>query len=98
MNDVDVQRLLRAAAQVKDETPAEMPFGLDTRVLALVRRNENGAILHALLRRVVYVAAAILLFSCGGAYLEFNRNGDMITASGNEFAMADSAIQDEVAQ
>ena len=98
MKDVDLDRLLRSAAQAKDEAPAEMPFGFDTRVIALSRKNGNGALFGALLRRVAFVATAVIVFASAGAYFEFNRNGDAITASGNEFAIADSAIQDEVAQ
>jgi hypothetical protein len=94
----DLDRLLRAAAQAKDETPIEMPFGFDTRVIALSRRNGNGAAFGALLRRIAFVAAAVIVFASAGAYLEFNQNGDAIAASGNEYAIADSAIQDEVAQ
>jgi len=93
-----LQRLLRAAAQVKDDAPAEMPFGFDTRVIALSRRNGNGVIFGALLRRVALIAAAVIVLATGGAYLEFNSNGDTIDASGNEYAIADSAIQDEVGQ
>ena len=48
--DVDLDRLLRAAAQTKAEAPAEMPFGFDTRVIALSRRNGNGAAFGALRR------------------------------------------------
>ena len=98
MKDVDLDRLLRSAAQAKDEAPAEMPFGFDTRVIALSRKNGNGALFGALLRRVAFVATAVIVFASAGAYFEFNRNGDAITASGNEFAIADSAIQNEVAQ
>ena len=93
-----LQRLLRAAAQVKDDAPAEMPFGFDTRVIALSRRNGNGVIFGALLRRVALIAAAVIVLATGGAYLEFNSNGDTIDASGNEYAIADSAIQDEIGQ
>ena len=93
-----LQRLLRAAAQVKDDAPAEMPFGFDTRVIAVSRRNGNGAIFGALLRRVALIAAAVIVLATGGAYLEFNSNGDTIDASGNEYAIADSAIQDEIGQ
>ena len=92
-----LDRLLRSAATVKDETAPEMPFGFDTRVVALSHRNGNGAAFGALLRRVAFAAAAVIVFATAGAYLEFKRNGDAITASGNEFAIADSAIQDEVA-
>jgi hypothetical protein len=97
-SDVDLDRLLRAAAKEKNEAPAEMPLGFDTRVIALSRRNGNGAAFGALLRRVVFAAAAVIILATAGAWLEFNRDGDPIVASGNEFAIADSAIQDEVAQ
>jgi len=94
----DLDRLLRSAARVKDDTPVEMPFGFDTRVVALSRRNGNGRALARLLRRVAFAAAAVIVFATAGAYFEFNRNGDAIPGSGNEFAIADSVIQDEVAQ
>ena len=91
-----LDRLLRAAAKEKDETPVEMPLGFDTRVVALSRRNGNGAAFGALLRRVAFAAAAVIVLATGGAWVEFNRNDDASVASGNEFAIADSAIQDEV--
>ena len=93
----DLQRLLRAAARAKDETPIEMPFGFDTRVIALSRRNGNGSAMAALLRRVAVSAAAVILLASAGAYLE-SRNSETADAFGNEFAIADSAIQDEVVQ
>jgi hypothetical protein len=100
VKDVDLDRLMRAAAQVKDDSPAEMPFGFDTRVIALSRRNGNGGAFGALLRRVALAAAAVIILATAGAWLEFNRDGDEIVASGNgnEFAIADSAIQDEVSR
>ena len=96
----DLDRLLHAAAKSKDETPAEMPFGFDTRVIALSRqtKNGNGAALAVLLRRITLLAAVLIVLGIGGAYFEFDRSGDDLFASGNEFAIADSAIQDEVAQ
>jgi len=42
-------------------------------------------------------AAAVIVLASAGAYFEFDQNDDVIIASGNEFAIADSAIQDEVA-
>lgn len=98
MKDVNLDRLLRSAARSKDDAPVEMPFGFDTRVVALSRQNGNGPALAGLLRRVALAAATVIVFATAGAYLEFNRNGDAIPGSGNEFAIADSAIQDEVAQ
>ena len=100
MNDADnnLDRLLRSAAQAPDDAPAEMPFGFDTRVIALRRPNGNGAAFGGLLSRVALIAAAVIVFASAGAYLEFDRNPDEMLASGNEFAIVDSAIQDEVAQ
>jgi hypothetical protein len=98
MKDVDLDRLLRSAAEVRGDAPAEMPFGFDTRVVALSRKNGNGAAFGALLRRVTFASAAVIVFASAGAYLEFNRNGEAITVSGNDYAIADSVIQDEVAQ
>jgi hypothetical protein len=105
MSDVDpsaplrtsLERLLRSAARTKDEAPIEMPFGFDTRVVALSRRNGNGGVVAKLLRRVALAAAAVILFASTGAYLE-SRNSETTDAFGNEFAIADSAIQDEMAQ
>lgn len=94
--DLDLDRLLRSASKTKDEAPAEMPFGFDTRVVALSRKNGSGA-LAGLLRYVALGAAAVILFASAGAYLEFNRNADPIADSSNEYAIADSVIQDEVA-
>ena len=93
----DLQRLLRSAARAKDEAPIEMPFGFDTRVVALSRRNGNGSAMTALLRRVAVGAAAVILLAGAGAYLE-SRSSEGADAFGNEFAIADSAIQDEMAQ
>ena len=97
MNDVDLDRLLRSAARVKDDAPAEMPFGFDTRVIALSRKNGNGAAFGRLLRRITLVATAVSVFATAGAWLEFAQSSDA-TETSNEFAIADSAIQDEVAQ
>ena len=93
-----LQRLLRSAAKIKDDVSAEMPFGFDTRVIALSRKNGNGAAFAALLRRIAFAAAAVIVLASAGAYLELDRNGDTITGSGNEYAIADSVIQNEVAQ
>ena len=98
MKDVDLDRLLRSAARGKEGPAPEMPFGFDTRVVALSRRNGNGAAFGALLRRITLVAAAVIVLASAGAYLEFNRNGDEIASSSNDYAIADSVIQDEVAQ
>lgn len=98
MNDVGLDRLLRNAARVKDDTAAEMPFGFDTRIVALSRRNGNGAAFAMFVRRIAVLAAAVIVLATAGAWFEFNQNGDGVEGIGNEFAIADSAIQDEMAQ
>jgi hypothetical protein len=100
MNDINeaLLRLLRSAAGTSDDAPAEMPFGFDTRVIALARRNGIGGALGGLLRYVALAAATVIVLASAGAYLEFDRNTDAMLAAGSEYAIADSAIQDEVAQ
>ena len=98
MKDNDLERLFRSAAKTKEDAPAEMPFGFDTRDIALSRKNGNGAAFGALLRRITLAAAAVILLAGAGAYLEFSSNDESISGTGNEYAIADSVIQDEVAQ
>lgn len=98
MKGVDLDRLLRNASRAKDEAPAEMPYGFDTRVVALSRRNGNGAAFAMFVRRIAVMAAAVIVLATAGAWFEFNQNGDGAEGIGSEFAIADSAIQDEMAQ
>ena len=111
MNDVDpirsgagspgrqsLERLLRSAAQVKDETPVSMPFGFDTRVVALWRAGlgkEGNGLAH-LLRQVAVVTVAIIVISTGAAIYELNNERENTEPFTNAFAIADSAIQAEV--
>ena len=98
MKDVDLDRLLRAAS-TKEDAPAEMPFGFDTRVIAQWRAQLDAASLGMtrLLRRVALAALAIIIGAAAGAYLEADRNGESNEPFANEFAIADTAIQDEIA-
>ncbi len=100
MKDVDLDRLLRAAAETKDDAPIEAPFGFDTRVIALWRANGNGAsrALTRLIRRVALVAAAVIVAATIGAYREVKQSQDTSEVFANEFAIADSAIQEEFPQ
>ena len=96
MKNDNIDRLLRSAAQVGDEAPAEMPFGFDTRVVALWRAatpNGNGVI--RLLRRVAVLAVAVIVVSTIAAVREANQSREIRESLTNEFAIADSAIQDE---
>jgi hypothetical protein len=102
MNDVDgkIARLLRSAALTSEDVAVEAPFGFDTRVIALWRAGEQAASLSLtrLVQRVALIAAAVTIIATAGAYRESNRNLETSEPSANEFAIADSAIQDEFLQ
>ena len=101
MKDHQVDRLLRSAAQAGDEAPAEMPFGFDTRVVALWSHSRgsakpNGII--SLVRRVALLSAAVIAISTLAAVRELKQGQEQSNDFTNEFAIADTAIQDEFSQ
>jgi hypothetical protein len=94
--DKNLERLLRAAAQIREEAPAELPFGFDTRVVALWRAGSfprNGV--SGLLRRVALLSAAVLVVATVAAVRELQQGNEIGDATTNEFAIADSVIQSE---
>lgn len=96
MKNEYIDRLLRSAAQTDEEVPVEMPFGFDTRVVALWRAGApmtNGVM--QLLRRVAVLSMAVIVISTVAAVREANQNREIRESLTNEFAIADSAIQDE---
>jgi hypothetical protein len=96
MKNEQIDRLLRSAAQSDEEVPAEMPFGFDTRVVALWRAGTpkaNGVM--QLLRRVAVLSIAVIVISTIAAIREANQSREIRESFANEFAIADSAIQDE---
>jgi hypothetical protein len=97
MKDHKISRLLRSAAQAGEDIPAAMPFGFDTRVVALWRAGTpktNG--LMPLLRRTALISAVVIVISTIAAVREANQSREIGESFANEFAIADSAIQDEV--
>ena len=99
MKDHEIDRLLRSAAKTGDEPPAEMPFGFDTRVVALWRAfgvKPNG--IASLLRRVALLSAAVIAISTLVAVRELKQSREQSNDFTNEFAIADTAIQDEFSQ
>jgi hypothetical protein len=101
MRDDKIDRLLRSAAQAGDDAPAEMPFGFDTRVIALWSRNRgtekpNG--ITSLVRRVALLSAAVIVISTVAAVRELKQSREQFNDLANEFAIADTAIQDEFSQ
>jgi hypothetical protein len=96
MKDKKLDRLLDAAARVGKESPAVMPFGFDTRVVALWRAagsRPNGV--TSLVRRVALLSAAVIVISTVAVVREANQSREINESFTNEFAIADSAIQDE---
>jgi len=96
MKNEHIDRLLRSAAQADEEVPAAMPFGFDTRVVALWRAGTSKAngVMH-LLRRVAVLSIAVIVISTVAAVREANQSREIRESFANEFAIADSAIQDE---
>jgi hypothetical protein len=96
MKNEQIDRLLRSAAQADEEVPAEMPFGFDTRVVALWRASMPKANdVMQLLRRVAVLSMALIVISTIAAIREANQSREIRESFTNEFAIADSAIQDE---
>jgi hypothetical protein len=96
MKNEQIDRLLQSAAQADKEVPAAMPFGFDTRVVALWRAGmpkANGVM--QLLRRVAVLSLAVIVISTIAAIREANQSREIRESFTNEFAIADSAIQDE---
>ena len=96
MKNKHIDRLLRSAAQADEDAPAVMPFGFDTRVVALWRAGSpktNGVM--QLLRRVAVLSIAIIVISTIAAVREANQSREIRESFTNEFGIADSAIQDE---
>jgi hypothetical protein len=102
MKNIDnaLQRLFRSAAQVPDQTDSSVPFGFETRVVALWRANGNAGNngIGRLVRRVAVLAAAVILVSSAAAFREFRDARDIVDPDSNEFAIADTAIDNEFYQ
>jgi hypothetical protein len=99
MTNEKIDRLLRSAAEAGDQTEATMPFGFDTRVIALWRAalpTPNGVM--SLVRRVAVLSLAVIVISTIAAVREANQSREIGESFANEFAIADTAIQDEFSQ
>lgn len=97
MNESQLSRLFRAAAKVQDQRETEPPYGFEMRVVALWRSSlQNGNGLSRLVRRVAIMATAVIIVSSAAVVRELNRTRDLGEPMTNEFAIADSAIQDEL--
>lgn len=96
--DPKIDRLLRSAAQTHEDFPAAMPFGFDTRIVALWRSMKKPNGLTPLLRRIALLSAVVIVVSTIAAAREAGQSRKLGESFANEYAIADSAIQDEFSQ
>jgi hypothetical protein len=89
-----LDRLFRAA--IAPVPPKEMPFGFDTRVLALIRASSpNGsAIIGLFAQRAAMIALAVIALASVGVYRASTSNDDLPA----EYAMADNDIQSSLGE
>ena len=97
-SDLQLDRLLRAAAEATSEQPNEMPFGFDTRVLARWRAGLNRDFVDVgrLLRPVVLLSLAVISLASAGVYNELRESEDPGEPFLDQYAIADSAISNAV--
>ena len=102
MKNTDVDRLLRSAAKASEPTPAEAPFGFETRVVASWRSGKisgNDIVeLSRFLRRAGAIAFAVLLLAGAATYRQYRDETKFASLATNEYAIGDSAIQTEFSQ
>ena len=99
MNKEKIDRLLRSAAEAGEANQPSIPLGFDTRVVALWRAaapKANGVV--SLVRRVAVISAVVILVSTIAVVREASQNRELGESFSNEFAIADTAIQDEFSQ
>ena len=95
----DLDRLLRAA---RGEDPAaEMPFGFDTRVVALARatqpnRSSDVRFVARMFRRIAVGAVIVAAFASAATYWQMQENDELAEPSWNAYAIVDTAINSEV--
>ena len=94
--DPELNRLLERAARGAEPAP-EMPYGFETRVLALAREKRSAdwrenLQLTRFLRRVVLAAVVVTAFASSAAYWQLNENDDLAEPLSNAYAIADTAI------
>jgi len=92
--DEILDRLFRAA--ISPVPSKEMPFGFDTRVLALVRASSpNGSAIIALFaQRAAMIALAVIALASVGVYRASTSDNDLPA----EYTMADNAIQSSLGE
>lgn len=97
-SDLELTRLLRAATEVTTDQPNEMPFGFDTRVVAVWQADLKRDLVDIgrLLRRVVALSLAVIALAGAGVYHELARPDPSGDSLGDEYAIADAAISSAI--
>jgi len=92
--DLQLERLLRAAAGARPSSPEEVPYAFATRVLASWRAQGKSelVVVSRLLRRVVLLSLGVIVLATAGVYHELSQSDDLSEAATDEYAIADSAI------
>ncbi len=102
MKSRDIDRLFRSAAQAPEPATGEVPYGFETRVVALWRPGKNGKIdlaeLSRFLRRAGVIASAVLIMAGAAAYRQYRDETKFAALATNEYMIADSAIQSEISR
>ncbi len=98
--DTHLVRLLKWAAAAPDQTPVEAPFGFDTRIVARWREmkgNNNGDLVR-FVRRVALAAIAITVLGGLATYRQVAEDDEIGEPLTNDYALVDSAIQNQLLQ
>ena len=97
--ETDLERLLRAA-RGEASTP-EMPYGFDTRVVALARatrpdRSNDARVIARMFRRIAAGAVVVAVFASAATYWQMEENDELAEPSWNAYAIVDTAINSEL--
>jgi hypothetical protein len=99
MNGAHLNRLFRSAARASEPVAGEVPYGFETRVVALWRSGKNGRLdlaeLSRFLRRAGVIASVVLVLAGAAAYRQYRDETKFAALATNEYVIADSAIQSE---
>ena len=94
----ELERLLRAARG--DDRAPEMPYGFDTRVVALARatqpnRRSDVRLIARMFRRIAVGAIIVAAFASAATYWQMQENDELAEPSWNAYAIVDTAINSE---